>query len=370
MYDSAPWKTEETIVGLPRLLVLFVFSRSDSPDSSDLVAVTFHLPGSSAKKNREKPGFVTRPDNKMRYLARIDQSAHDEMPRLHSVTSPSFEITGDHSNDSPTRQLGSDPLPLGDLTLWLGGRRRAAEHRPHLCRRPGVWRRRVLRCDAGPDAEHRSAGAGGPPVHRRARSVRDRLKLADRTLVLFTSDNGPVVDDGYADGAVRDLDGDRPAGPLRGGKYSLFEGGTRVPFLVRWPGRVRSGLSDALVNQVDLLASLASLTGQLPREGSAPDSFDVLPALLGDSRRGRDHSVHHSGRLALREGSWKYIPAGSGQAVVTNTATETGEAPVDQLYDLVHDLGETTNLAAQHPERIKAMAARLQSIREARRSRP
>jgi arylsulfatase A-like enzyme len=198
----------------------------------------------------------------------------------------------------------------------------------------------------------------------------DRLKLADRTLVLFTSDNGPVVDDGYADGAVRDLDGHRPAGPLRGGKYSLFEGGTRVPFLVRWPGRVRRGLSDALVNQVDLLASLASLCGQTLRAGSAPDSFDVLPALLGDSRTGRDHSVHHSGRLALREGSWKYIPAGSGLAVMTNTATETGEAPVDQLYDLAQDLGETTNVAAQHPERVKAMAARLQSIRAAGRSRP
>lgn len=198
----------------------------------------------------------------------------------------------------------------------------------------------------------------------------DRLKLADRTLVLFTSDNGPVVDDGYADGAVRDLDGHRPAGPLRGGKYSLFEGDTRVPFLVRWPGRVRPGLSDTLVNQVDLLASLASLFGQTLREGFAPDSFDVLPALLSDSRRGRDHSVHHSGRLALREGSWKYIPAGSGPAVMTNTATETGEAPVDQLYDRVHDLGETKNLAVQHPERVKAMAARLQSIRAAGRSRP
>jgi len=155
----------------------------------------------------------------------------------------------------------------------------------------------------------------------------DRLNLADRTLVLFTSDNDPVVDDGYADGAVHDLAGHRPAGPLRGGKYSLFEGGTRVPFLVRWPGRVRPGLSAALVNQVDLLASLASLCGQTLREGSAPDSFDVLPALLGDSRTGRDHSLHHSGRLALREGSWKYIPAGSGRAVMTNTATETGEAP-------------------------------------------
>jgi len=198
----------------------------------------------------------------------------------------------------------------------------------------------------------------------------DRLELADRTLVLFTSDNGPVVDDGYADGAVRDLGGHRPAGPLRGGKYSLFEGGTRVPFLVRWPGRVRPGLSNALVNQVDLLASLASLCGQKLPAGSAPDSFDVLPALLGNARTGRDHSVHHSGRLALREGSWKYIPAGSGPAVMTNTNTETGEALVDQLYDLAQDLGETTNVAPQHPDRVKVMAARLQSIRAAGRSRP
>ncbi len=98
----------------------------------------------------------------------------------------------------------------------------------------------------------------------------DRLKLADRTLVVITSDNGPVVDDGYADGAVGDLNGHRPAGPFRGGKYSLFEGGTRVPFLVRWPGRVRPGVSDALVNQVDLPASLATLTGRkLPETSSA-----------------------------------------------------------------------------------------------------
>jgi arylsulfatase A-like enzyme len=198
----------------------------------------------------------------------------------------------------------------------------------------------------------------------------DRLKLAERTLVVFSSDNGPVVDDGYADGAVGDLNGHRPAGPLRGGKYSLFEGGTRVPFLVRWPGRAKPGVSDALMNQVDLLASLAAMTGQALPEAAAPDSFNVLPALLGDSRIGRDHSVHHSGRLALREGPWKYIPGGAGPAVQRNTNTETGNAPFDQLYDLAHDLGETRNVAAGHPDRVKAMADRLRSIREGGRSRP
>jgi arylsulfatase A-like enzyme len=198
----------------------------------------------------------------------------------------------------------------------------------------------------------------------------DRLKLAERTLVILSSDNGPVVDDGYADGAVRDLDGHRPGGPLRGGKYSLFEGGTRVPFLVRWPGRVKPGVSDALVNQIDFLASLAAMTGQALAGAAAPDSFNVLPAFLGDSRTGRDHSVHHSGRLALREGLWKHIPGGPGAAVQRNTNTETGNAPEERLYDLAHDLGETKNVAAEHPERVKAMADRLRSIREAGRSRP
>jgi arylsulfatase A-like enzyme len=198
----------------------------------------------------------------------------------------------------------------------------------------------------------------------------DRLKIADRTLVIFTSDNGPVVDDGYADGAVRDLDGHRPAGPLRGGKYSLFEGGTRIPFLVRWTGRVKPGVSAALVNQVDLLASLAAMTGQALPPSAVPDSFDVLPALLGDSPTGRNHSVHHSGRLALREGRWKYIPAGPGPAIQRNTNTETGNAPADQLYDLDQDIGETRNLAAEHPDRVRDMAARLRAIRGATRSRP
>ncbi len=90
----------------------------------------------------------------------------------------------------------------------------------------------------------------------------DRLKLADNTLVIFTSDNGPVVDDGYSDDAVEKLGDHKPAGPYRGGKYSNFEGGTRVPFIVRWPGHVSAGTSNALVCQIDLLASFAKLTGQ------------------------------------------------------------------------------------------------------------
>ena len=114
----------------------------------------------------------------------------------------------------------------------------------------------------------------------------DRRGLANNTLVIFSSDNGPVVDDGYRDDAVTKLDGHRPAGPMRGGKYSAFEGGTRVPFVVRWPGRVKPGVSAALVCQIDLLASLSALVGAKLGDGDAPDSVDVLAALTGASSDG------------------------------------------------------------------------------------
>ncbi|MFO0959679.1 MAG: arylsulfatase [Isosphaeraceae bacterium] len=192
----------------------------------------------------------------------------------------------------------------------------------------------------------------------------DRLKLADDTLVILSSDNGPVVDDGYQDEAVKRLGDHRPAGPLRGGKYSLFEGGTRVPFLARWPKRIRPGTSDALVCQVDLFASLAQLLDRKLPEGTAPDSEAILPALLGESARGRDELVHQGARLALRQGPWKYIPPGPGPAVQANTNVESGNAMMPQLYDLRADLGETRNLAAEHPDRVEAMAARLKEIRE------
>ncbi len=126
----------------------------------------------------------------------------------------------------------------------------------------------------------------------------DRLKLASNTLVLFTSDNGPVLDDGYRDEAVEKLGDHTPAGPFRGGKYSNFEGGTRVPFIVRWPARVKPGVSDALVSQVDLLASFAALVGSPLNDPRARDSENVLPALLGTSPTGA-HGAGRAGRLLV-----------------------------------------------------------------------
>ncbi len=193
----------------------------------------------------------------------------------------------------------------------------------------------------------------------------DRLDLARDTLVILTSDNGPVVDDGYRDDAVARLGGHKPAGPFRGGKYSNFEGGTRVPWIVRWPMRIEPGVSDALVCQVDLPASLARLTDQLLDQGDAPDSYDVSAALLGTSTAGRDHLVEHAGRTALRVGMWKYIPPSNAPKINRQTNTELGNDSEPQLYDLGSDAGETRNLAAEFPGRVNEMAGQLDRIKSA-----
>jgi len=201
-------------------------------------------------------------------------------------------------------------------------------------------------------------------------SALDRLKLARNTLIVFSSDNGPVVDDGYKDEAVEMLGTHKPAGPLRGGKYSNFEAGTRVPFIVRWPGSVKPGVSDALISQIDFLASFAAFTNQGLGDAAAPDSFNVMPALLGKSKTGREQLVEQASVLSLRIGQWKYIEPGKGPKIQRNTNTETGNDPDGQLYNLTDDLGETRNLISNYPDRAKEMAARLQQIRQNNRSRP
>ncbi|MET0214066.1 MAG: arylsulfatase [Vicinamibacterales bacterium] len=197
----------------------------------------------------------------------------------------------------------------------------------------------------------------------------DRLKLTDNTIVIVTAHPGPGVDDGYQDEAVAKLGTHKPAGPLRGGKGSNFEAGTRIPFIVGWPGQIASGVSAALVSQIDLLASLASFTGQKLADADAPDSFNVLPALVGKSPTGREHLVTQSSALSLRQGSWKYIEPNKGAPMNVQTNTETGNDPNEQLYDLSKDLGERQNVAGRFPDLARQMASRLAQIREKGRSR-
>jgi arylsulfatase A-like enzyme len=210
-------------------------------------------------------------------------------------------------------------------------------------------------------------GTRGDMIHQLDYSVGevmaalDRLNLSEKTLVIFSSDNGPVLDDGYADGAVKDLNGHTPAGALRGGKYSLFEGGTRLPFIARWKGRIKPGVSDAMVCLIDLLNSLAKLTGQTLPADAAPDSLDVLPALLGESQVGREYIVQHANGVSIRKGNWKFVPASSNQ--------KAKNAVPDSLFDLSNDIGETKNLA-EKPEVLAELKALLEKIKTDNRTRP
>ncbi|WP_161890130.1 sulfatase family protein [Pontibacter russatus] len=197
----------------------------------------------------------------------------------------------------------------------------------------------------------------------------EHLGISKNTLIVFTSDNGPVLDDGYEDGAVTQQNGHMPAVPLRGGKYSAFEGGTRVPWIVSWPGSIKPGKSDALVSQVDLLASFAALLRQPLAETDAPDSHDLMKALLGKTDRGRDVLVQQGGALAVVKDNWKYIEPNKGPSYNKLTGIELGNAAEPQLYDLSKDIGEQRNLAARHPDKVQELARLLKEIKEAGRSR-
>ena len=193
----------------------------------------------------------------------------------------------------------------------------------------------------------------------------DSLGLAENTIVIFSSDNGPVVDDGYQDNAVEKLGNHRPSGNLRGGKYSAFEAGTRVPFIVKWPAAIAAAtVSDALFSQVDMLASFAKLTGQSLPENEATDSFDRLDVLLGKSQKNRPYIVEQANALSVVRGRWKYIEPKAGPAKNHNVNIELGNAIQPQLYDLSNDIGEQNNLAVKKPSLVQELSALLETIRQ------
>jgi arylsulfatase A len=195
------------------------------------------------------------------------------------------------------------------------------------------------------------------------------LGIAKNTIIIFSSDNGPVLDDGYVDEAVTKLNGHEPAGMLRGGKYSAFEGGTRVPFIISWPGTVQPAVSDALICQVDLLHSFSILLKQGLATTDAPDSYNLLSTLLGKTGPARDVLVQQGGPLSIVKGDWKYIEPNSGDAVFSLVNIESGNFPTAQLYDLKNDRGEKNNVAAKYPQIVQQLSELLEKIKNEGRSR-
>jgi arylsulfatase A-like enzyme len=189
----------------------------------------------------------------------------------------------------------------------------------------------------------------------------DKLGLAENTIVVFSSDNGPVLNDGYKDDAVEKLGKHTPRGDLRGGKYSLFDAGTHVPFMVRWPAKIKPGISDALVCQVDFTASFASLVGQT---NTTPDSENILDALIGKSSTGRDNLIlGQNGITSYRKGDFVLIPPHKGPKINNKWVNiETGKNLNIQLYNLKEDTSQLHNLVENHPQMVKTMLKEIEII--------
>ena len=191
--------------------------------------------------------------------------------------------------------------------------------------------------------------------------VLDHLGLRDNTLVIYTSDNGPWNQPKYTDKKKGHPKGSvfwGDAGPLRNGKGSCYEGGYRLPCLVRWPGKVPAGrICDAIFATIDFMPTFANLAGcQIPNDRRI-DGIDQTELLLGNREIGREHFYYDA--AGVRHGKWKYLKP---QAYFFGYAIEDDRKQVDELYDLENDLGEQTNLADSFPEKVAELKSLIRSI--------
>lgn len=185
--------------------------------------------------------------------------------------------------------------------------------------------------------------------------------LLENTLIIVSSDNGPVLDDGYEDQAIEKLGNHKPSGIFRGGKYSLFEAGTRVPFIAYWKGIIKPSISEAVVSQVDLLSSMAQLVGS---DVSTKDSEKMLDVLLGKTNQGRENLIiEATSRTAFRQGYWVMIPPYKGPKVIGGKGVESGNLDQFQLYNLKKDPHQDQNLAKSNPDKLNEMIRNFETIR-------
>lgn len=201
-------------------------------------------------------------------------------------------------------------------------------------------------------------------VGRLLKSLDDQ-GLTENTMIVFTSDNGCSPSANYPELLAK---GHNPSGKYRGNKADVYEGGHRVPFLVRWPAKVKPGQTTTqLTCLTDFTATAAEITGATLPENAAEDSFSFLPTLLGQSAKGpqRESLVSHSigGYFTMREGPWKLaLCPGSGGWSDPRPGQEAVGSPAVQLFNLDSDLGETKNLQAEHPEIVAKLTKQLETL--------
>ncbi|MDG1732981.1 MAG: arylsulfatase [Thalassotalea sp.] len=201
----------------------------------------------------------------------------------------------------------------------------------------------------------------------------DALNIRDNTWIIFTSDNGPVLDDGYKDKAeeLNKQTNHRPAGVFSGSKYSPNEGGTRVPFISTWPNQIKAGVSDSIVSATDLLTSVAKLLNQPVPANAAADSLDMLDVLLGkENAEGHASIIQHAGPrgFGYREGDWKLIEAHKRKS---KKKRKTEKPTITyKLYNLEDDPAEKKDLSKQQPERLETMKNNFKKLQNQGYTRP
>lgn len=299
----------------------------------------------SYKENFEgEPTAISNPElmTKMKWHHGHNQSVHNGVPRIGYMKGGKSalwvdEDMADHFLDIAKSQIDKSTESEKPFFMYY------ALHEPHVPRVP--HQRFVGKSGLGPrgDAILEADWCVGEIMKHL-----EEKGLLENTLVVFSSDNGPVLNDGYYDEAVEKIGDHTPAGVLRGGKYSLFEAGTKVPFIVSWKGKVKPGVSDAMVCQLDLASSFASLVNA---ESNFDDSQDFLSTFLGESQQGRESLVlEATGRLSYRKGDYAYIPRYKGNAVNKQVNIEVGVSQEEQLYNVKNDPGEMTNIFEEEAE--------------------
>jgi len=193
--------------------------------------------------------------------------------------------------------------------------------------------------------------------------------LLDNTLIVFSSDNGPVINDGYLDQSVETAVAEhyKPAGIYRGGKYSVLEGGTRVPLITYWANKIKPNtVSNALFSQIDLVASFVKMLKEKLPDNEFTDSRDYFNTLIGKQNKSRDYIIEQpaNSALAIVKDGWKYIKPSNGPALMKEVNIETGYSKEDQLYNLKEDPQELQNLALRYPEKLAELKNLLKKVED------
>ena len=185
--------------------------------------------------------------------------------------------------------------------------------------------------------------------------------IIDNTLIIFSSDNGPVLNDGYYDDAVEKIGDHTPSGGLRGGKYSLFEAGTRVPFISYWKNRIKPTISNKIISQVDILSSIAKIIGS---EYRSKDGNDLSGLILDNLGAGRNELIlEATSRTAYRNGDWVMIPPYKGNEISKNVNIELGNSKNYKLFNLKDDPSQKINLSNKNSKKLEEMIANFKRIR-------